>query len=219
MIVRIHHIQKPVAYATMLETQDRLVAERLAGLIPDTVLFLEHLPVITLGRSTKPGHLLRNPDQLARMGIALARSPRGGDITYHAPGQVIMYPILKLEGVDADVHDYTRKLEEVAILTAADFGVPAFRRSGMTGVWTKTGKLAAIGVRIRRWVTSHGMSFNVNIDLSGFDAIVPCGLAGEQVTSLARILSKSCPSATRVRDRMAHHFSRVFNRRLRLFSA
>ena len=148
------------------------------------------------------------------MGIAVSRSSRGGDITYHAPGQVIMYPILKLKGKEADVHDYTRRLEEVAILTAADFGVPAFRRGGMTGAWTDSGKIAAIGVRIRRWVTSHGMSFNANIDLAGFDAIVPCGLSGEPVASLAGILGKSCPSTRRVRDRMAHHFGRVFRRTL-----
>ena len=206
----------PVSYDKMADVQNRLVAARIADEICDVVLFLEHLPVVTIGRRGDTTSLLKSPRVLVRQGITVSQSTRGGNVTYHAPGQLVMYPILKLTGCDADVHAYTYALEEVAIRTAADFNVNAFRRSGMTGAWTEVGKLAAIGVRLKRWTTSHGMSFNVNVDLAGFDTIVPCGLKNERVTSLKTILGGNCPELSEVRKRMAGHFADVFKRPLAL---
>jgi len=192
--------------------QEKLVTRRRDGEIPDTVLFLEHTPVITLGVRAKDAHLLASPEALAQRGIALVRTPRGGDITYHAPGQLIVYPILHLVGDEADARAFVRRLEEIAIRTAADYGVAAERRSGKTGAWTRQGKLAAIGVRFQKWVSSHGMSFNVDVDLSGFDLIVPCGLQGEKVTSLKAILGSACPPVAEVRRALLRHFETVMNR-------
>ncbi|MEI6971627.1 MAG: lipoyl(octanoyl) transferase LipB [bacterium] len=206
----------PVAYDVMSELQERLLAARIAGEIGDIVLFLEHLPVVTIGRRGDTAGLLKSPRALARGGVALVHSTRGGNITYHAPGQLILYPILALSGAEADIRGYTSAMEEVAIRTAAGFGVTAFRRGGMTGAWTDHGKLAAIGVRLKRWTTSHGMSFNVDVDLTGFEVIVPCGLKNERVTSLKSLLGKNCPGIGDVRDRIAREFSDVFGRRLEI---
>lgn len=207
-------LDDPVPYAETAEAQDRLVSARIADEIGDVVLFLEHLPVITIGRRGDTDCLLQSPHTLARKGIAMAHSTRGGNVTYHAPGQLVMYPVLKLTGCEADVHGYTRALEEIAILTAADFKVEAFRRRSMTGAWTKDGKLAAIGVKLKRWTTSHGMCFNVNVDMGGFDTIIPCGLRNERVTSLKTILGGDCPLLSEVRECMAGHFSDVLGRPL-----
>jgi lipoate-protein ligase B len=150
---------------------------------------------------------------LARRGIAVETSPRGGDITYHAPGQLILYPILQLRDAEADVHAYVHQLEEIAIQTAARFGVTAYRRAGKTGAWTDRGKLAAIGVRFKRWVSSHGMSLNVNMDLAGFDTIIPCGLRGEPVTSLKALLGAECPSMEAVRTEALRQFEQIMGRK------
>lgn len=214
MTTRAIFLDGAVPYDKMAEVQDRLVSARIADETGDIVLFLEHLPVITLGRRGDTTSLLKSPRSLARKGVSVFNSTRGGNVTYHAPGQLVMYPILKLTGREADVHGYTSSLEEVAIRTAADFKVQAFRRRGMTGAWTEHGKLAAIGVRLKRWTTSHGMSFNVNVDLCGFDAIVPCGLKNERVTSLEAILGSNSPGLSDVRSRMVVHFGDVFGRRL-----
>jgi lipoyl(octanoyl) transferase len=202
----------PVPYPEARRFQETLVAARLAGRIPDTVLLLEHPPVITLGIRAIQEHLLLSAAELERRGIALADSPRGGDVTYHAPGQLIVYPVLKLSGSEADVHVFVHNLEELAIRTAARFNVEADRRAGKTGAWTEQGKLAAIGVRFKRWVSSHGMSFNVDLDLAGFNTIVPCGLHGEPVTSLHDLLGGSCPPLEAVRTEMLRHFEAVMNR-------
>jgi lipoyl(octanoyl) transferase len=202
----------PVPYADAMRLQDALVSARLANRIPDVVLILEHPPVITLGIRAKPEHLLLTPEVLARRGITLIESPRGGDITYHAPGQLILYPILQLAGAEADAHAYVQALEEIALRTAARFGVTAYRRAGKTGAWTDPGKLAAIGVRFKRWVSSHGMSFNVNLDLDGFDTIVPCGLRGEPVTSLQAILGESAPALEPVRTELLCQFEQIMGR-------
>ncbi len=193
--------------------QERLVTERAREAIPDTVLFLEHRPVVTLGARSRTAHLKLSREELAARGIELCPATRGGDVTYHGPGQLVMYPILKLGEREADAHGYLANLEEVALRTAADFGVEAWRREGLNGIWTGAGKLAAIGFRIRRWVTMHGMSFNVDPDLAGFQAIVPCGLR-EPVTSLRVLLGGRCPSLPDVRERMAAHFGDVFQRPL-----
>lgn len=214
MITKALYIDDPVPYAQMAAAQDGLVAGRIADEIGDTILFLEHLPVVTLGRRGFTPSLLKSPQSLARKGVSVSKSTRGGDVTYHAPGQIIMYPILKLTGREADVHCYTHALEEIAIRTAASYKIEAFRRDGMTGAWTRRGKLAAIGVRLKRWVTSHGMSFNVDIDLAGFESIVPCGLRNEGVISLESILGKDCPRLIEVREQMARHVSDVLGRTL-----
>jgi lipoyl(octanoyl) transferase len=211
-------IDEPVAYSDATALQERLAEDRLADAIPDTILFLEHLPVITLGRRGNTASLLDSPEELETDGIALITSTRGGDTTYHAPGQLVTYPIMKLQRHEADVHSYVTRLEEVAIRSAAGFGIEAFRRKGMTGVWTHDGKLAAIGVRLRRWVTAHGMSFNVNIDLTGFERIVPCGLDDRRVVSLASLLGDRCPAFRDVRESMAAHFATVFSRTFRTIS-
>lgn len=203
---------RPVPYSEGLRLQEQWVTDRQADLIPDHFFLLEHTPVITLGVRSKNEHLLLSREALEKRGIELHESPRGGDVTYHAPGQLILYPIMKLSGDEADVHAFVGKLEEIAIQTAAAFCVNAFRRKGKTGVWTEQGKIAAIGIRFKKWVSSHGMSFNVNVDLAGFGAIIPCGLYGEKVTSLKEILGDKCPTMQEVRAVMMRQFERVMNR-------
>ena len=211
------YFNQPVAFSDGVKIQERLLAARAAGTIPDVVLFLEHRPVVTLGSRGRKQHLLIPPEELARRGIEFAQATRGGDVTYHGPGQLILYPILHLGDREADAHGYLSNLEEVAIRTAADFGVRAFRREGMNGAWTDAGKIAAIGFRLKRWITQHGLSFNVNPDLDGFATIVPCGLAGEPVTSLEKILGPACPPLAQVRNALCSHFETVCGRTLDRF--
>lgn len=176
-----------VPYAEGLALQDDLVRRRRAGEIPDTLVVLEHPHVITLGSSADRADVLAGEGERARRGIELHEAGRGGGVTYHGPGQLVVYPILDLKPDRKDLHGYLRDLETVLIQVAEAFGVPARRREGLTGVWTDAGKLAAIGVRVSsQWIASHGVALNVAPDLSYFDAIVPCGLAHEAVTSLER---------------------------------
>lgn len=207
---------EPQPYAAMVRTQERLVAAREADRIPDTVLFLEHRPVVTLGTRGRMGSLLASPEALAARGIELAHASRGGDVTFHGPGQLVIYPILRLGSHECDAHGYLWNLEETAIATAARFGVKAWRRDGKNGAWTEQGKLAAIGFRLKRWITMHGMSFNVAPDMVGFDTIIPCGLKGESVTSLQAILGARCPSLADAREAMRSVFESVFDRPLNL---
>ena len=202
----------PVPYAAALQWQADLVAARHADSIPDVLLVLEHAPVITRGVRARDAHVLAAPARLTELGIELHDTPRGGDVTYHGPGQWVLYPILKLTGEAADAHAFVSNLEETAIRTAAEFGVDAERRAGKTGAWTQAGKLAAIGVRFQKWVSSHGMSFNVSPDLRHFDLIVPCGLAGERVTSLRTLLGEACPPRPASRDALLRQFAAVFGR-------
>jgi lipoyl(octanoyl) transferase len=175
-----------VPYAEAVALQEALVDARRRGEAPDTLLLLEHPPVITLGRSAHRGNVLADDARLEELGIEIHESGRGGDVTYHGPGQLVGYPILALVEGRRDAHAYLRDLEEALILTAADFGVRGRRIPGLTGVWVGDRKLAAIGVRIGAgWITSHGFALNVAGDLSGFETIVPCGLEGRGVTSLA----------------------------------
>jgi lipoyl(octanoyl) transferase len=203
-----------VPYAEALALQRSLVEDRQAGRVGDLLLFVEHPHVLTLGVRGDGGrsHILATPDALDARGIEIYETGRGGDITYHGPGQVVGYPIVDLKPDRCDVHRYVRDLEEVLIRTAADYGVSAQRVDGLTGVWAGEGlhdKLAAIGVRISRWVTSHGFALNVTTDLDYFNLIVPCGVAGRGVTSLARLLGR--PVDTRdVADRIGAHFVDVF---------
>jgi lipoate-protein ligase B len=180
-----------VPYAAGLELQQTLVQQRRSG-STDTLLLLEHPHVITLGSDARGAHVLADEDERRLLGIEMFETGRGGDVTYHGPGQLVGYPILHLEPDRRDLHRYLRDLEEVLIAVAASFGVTAYRRDGLTGVWTDGGKLAAIGVRVSSgWITSHGFALNVSTDLRYFDAIVPCGIQGAQVTSLARELDRA----------------------------
>lgn len=200
-----------VSYAKGVELQHALVEERRAGHVPDLLLLLEHPHVITLGvkRDAAKTHLVATPDILERRHVELHESGRGGDITYHGPGQIVGYPILDLRPDRCDVHQYVRDLEEVMIRTAADFGVRAGRVEGLTGAWVGPDKLGAIGVRISRWITSHGFAFNVTTDLSYFELIVPCGIASGGVTSLERAADWPV-STTEAQAAIVHHFSQVF---------
>jgi lipoate-protein ligase B len=199
----------PVPYAEAAALQEELVRARIAGRIPDTVLFLEHPPVITLGRRGREDYLKHARSFYRESGIEIVRSTRGGDVTYHAPGQLVMYPILQLSGSASASHGYLGLLEQTAVETARAFGVEAYTREGMAGAWTDAGKIAAIGFRLKHWVSYHGMSFNVRPDLRGFDTIVGCGLEGEAVSSLQAILGEAAPTAPEVRTIMAGIFGRL----------
>jgi lipoyl(octanoyl) transferase len=204
-----------VPYAEGLELQARLVKRRKAGEIPDQLLLLEHPAVITLGVKTKNdrSHVLATPEALEAHGVDLFETGRGGDVTYHGPGQLVGYPILDLRPDRCDVHRYVRDLEEVLIRAVASFGVTAGRVEGLTGVWVGNNKLAAIGVRIARWITSHGFALNVSTDLRNFGLIVPCGLADRGVTSIDE-LAGSAVSMTEVEKAVVRGFASVFDRLL-----
>ncbi len=183
-----------VPYAEALELQRDLVADRRAGAISDTLILLEHPHVITLGTGSSPENVLADPTERARRSIDLFETGRGGDVTYHGPGQLVGYPILDLKPDRKDLHRYLRDLEAVLIGAAATFGVDAEPVPGLTGVWTEVGKLAAIGVRVSSgWITSHGFALNVHTDLTFFDSIVPCGIHDREVTSLERELGRAVP--------------------------
>jgi lipoyl(octanoyl) transferase len=201
-----------VPYGEALELQRSLVDERRAGVIGDTLLLLEHPHVITLGVRGDGGrsHLLASPETLAERGVQLHETGRGGDITYHGPGQLVGYPILDLKPDRCDVHRYVRDLEEVLIRTAADYGIEAGRIAGLTGVWVGSEKLAAIGVRIARWVTSHGFALNVTTNLDYFKLIVPCGISDRGITSLAQLLGREV-EMTEVAIRAAGHFTNILS--------
>jgi len=199
-----------VAYADALALQRALVDDRRAGLVGDLLLLVEHPGVLTLGVRGDGGrsHVLVNPEALAARGIEVHEAGRGGDVTYHGPGQIVGYPILDLKPDRQDVHRYVRDLEEVLIRVAAEYGVAAERVAGLTGVWVGRDKLAAIGVRIARWITSHGFAFNLSTDLAGFDLIVPCGIPDRGVTSLAAL--GIAADKVEVEDRIVAHFCEVF---------
>jgi len=185
-----------VPYAEALALQEQLVNERRAGSLGDTVLLLEHPPVITRGVRNRQSaaNLVASADELDRQGVELFETGRGGDITYHGPGQLVGYPILDLRPDRCDVHRYVRDLEEVLIRAIASFGVRGIRVPGLTGVWVgpegAESKIAAIGIRISRWITSHGFALNVSTDLRHFDFIVPCGIVDRGVTSLEHVLDR-----------------------------
>ena len=201
-----------IGYAEGLALQQSLVEARKAGSIPDQLLLLEHPPVITLGVKTRNdrGHIIASEDLLTSRGVKVFETGRGGDVTYHGPGQLVGYPIIDLKPDRCDVHRYVRDLEEVLILTAAAFGVEAGRYPGLTGVWVGQDKLAAIGVRISRWVTSHGFALNVTTDLSHFDFIIPCGIVGRGVTSFQKLLGRSIEIG-QVESAVTDAFARVFH--------
>ena len=186
-----------VPYAEALTLQQSLVDDRRAGRIPDTLLLLEHPHVITLGvkRADARDHILATPERLRALGVAVVDTGRGGDVTYHGPGQLVAYPILDLNPNRRDVHRYVRDVEQALIDAVATFGITATRVEGLTGIWAGNSKLAAIGVRISRWITSHGFALNVSTNLSHFDLIVPCGIQGRGVTSMEQLLGRPIPMA------------------------
>jgi lipoyl(octanoyl) transferase len=200
-------------YAAALTLQQSLAEARKRDEIPDTLLLLEHPHVITLGRAARRAHILADEATRRLKGVELFETGRGGDVTYHGPGQLVGYPIINLAPDAQDVRRYVRNLEEVLIRAAGDFGVAAGRISGLTGVWVNQDKLAAIGVRLSRWVTMHGFAFNVTTDLDYFRLIVPCGIPDHGVTSLEKLLGAPVEMPA-VAARVAHHFGEVFNRRL-----
>jgi lipoyl(octanoyl) transferase len=202
-----------VPYADALALQKSLVEERKAGSIPDQLLLLEHPPVITLGVKSRNDHsnVLHTPEALAAQGIELFETGRGGDVTYHGPGQLVGYPIMDLRPDRCDVHRYVRDLEEMIIRAVAPFGISAGRQPGLTGAWVGSEKLAAIGVRIARWVTSHGFALNVSTDLSHFGLIVPCGIADKGVTSMERLIGGPVAMAE-VEEEVLRSFAAVFER-------
>jgi lipoyl(octanoyl) transferase len=207
----------PIRYAPASTLQRKLVEARKAHAIPDVLLFCEHPPTITMGRNAHSKYLRASDRLLEQMHVELHSSDRGGDVTYHGPGQIVGYPILDLTEHRRDIGWYVDRLEEVMIRASAEFGVAARRVQGHHGVWVDVPdgeeKIGALGVHISRWVTSHGFAYNVSVNLQYFDLIVPCGIVGKGVTSLERVLRHSI-SANQVRARLASDFSVVFNRHL-----
>lgn len=198
-----------VDYASALERQRERVAQRKARAIPDTLILLEHPHVYTLGRNARAENILMSAEWLAARGAQVFHTDRGGDVTYHGPGQLVGYPILDLTQHRRDISWYMRSLEEVFIRTAHDYGIEAGRSEGAAGVWVGDDKLVAMGVHVSRWVTSHGFALNVNTDLRFFEWIVPCGLHGKGVTSLAKLLGHKV-EMEEVTDRVVEHFGEVF---------
>ena len=215
-----------IGYEHAWELQKRIVAARKLALIPDVLLLCEHSHVITMGRNGKSEHLLASETLLRARGVEFHATNRGGDITYHGPGQIVAYPILNLAEIRRDVGWYVRQLEEAMIRTTAEFGITAARREGRTGIWVDvTGadgivseeKLGAIGVHISRWVTSHGLAFNVSTDLSYFDLIVPCGIARKRATSLTRLLNREI-EMTEAEPKLVRHLGECLGRSMRAMS-
>jgi lipoyl(octanoyl) transferase len=216
-----------IGYERAWDLQKRVVAARKLALIPDVLLICEHPHVITMGRNGRSEHLLASEQTLRTRGVEFHATNRGGDITYHGPGQIVAYPILNLSEIRRDVGWYVRQLEEAMIRTTAEFGIIAERREGRTGIWVNVTdanempneeKLGAIGVHISRWVTSHGLAYNVSTDLSFFDLIVPCGIAGKRATSLTRLLNREI-EVTDASPRLVQHLGECFGRAMRAMSA
>jgi lipoyl(octanoyl) transferase len=214
-----------IGYANAWELQKRLVAARKAGAIEDVLLLCEHPHVITLGRNGKREHLLASEQVLRQKDVEFHSSDRGGDITYHGPGQLVGYPILNLGAIRKDVVWYVRMLEEVMIRATAEFGINAERVAGKTGIWVHgtndsnapsvtDEKLGAIGVHLSRWVTSHGFAYNVSTDLRYFDLIVPCGITGRKATSLEKILARAV-TRKEVMQLIVRNFGEVFGLEMR----
>jgi len=199
-----------IGYDEAYRLQRNLWQQRVLGEIPDQLLLLEHSPVITLGRNHKSEHLLHSAAKLESLGVQVREADRGGDVTYHGPGQLIGYPIINLQPDRMDVLRYLRDLEEVLIEVCEHYGFYAGRREGQTGVWVKDRKIASIGVKISRWVTYHGFALNINTDLSAFDFIVPCGISGVRMTSILQETGMA-PELEDVAQVAAEKMNLIFN--------
>ena len=198
-------------YATALELQRAVARGRISGAIDEDVLLLvEHPPVVTLGRSSKQQHLLASPGVLAARGVELFEVERGGDVTFHGPGQLVGYPIVDLKRHKRDLHWYLRQVEEALIRALTPFGIVAERSAGQTGVWTQGRKIASIGVHARDWVTWHGFALNVTTDLSYFDLMVPCGIAQVEMTSVAKEVGELEPLPGALRAEVVRGFADTF---------
>ena len=201
-----------VAYEEALELQRHIARDRISGaLAQDVLLLVEHPPVVTLGRASKGKHLIASPEFLRSKGVELFEVERGGDVTFHGPGQLVGYPIVDLKRHRLDLHWYLRKIEEALINTLADYDIVAERNPSFTGVWTKGKKIASIGVHARDWVTWHGFALNVTTDLSYFDLMVPCGIDGVVMTSIARELGTDDVSMQDVIERVSAKFAAAFD--------
>ena len=200
-----------MSYAQALEYQREVARARISGAVPEDVLLLvEHPPVVTLGRSSKEKNLLAGPELLAARGVELFEVERGGDVTFHGPGQLVGYPIIDLKRHKRDLHWYLRQVEEALIRGLARVGIEGERNSGYTGVWTEGRKLASIGVHARDWVTWHGFALNITTDLSYFGLIVPCGIEAVTMTSVERELRGSAHTVDEVEDAVVNGFCEVF---------
>ncbi len=202
-----------VDYPRALALQRRLVELRRQDAVDDHLLLVEHPPVITKGSSARDEHILAGPRERRRLGLEIFEAGRGGDVTYHGPGQLVGYPVLRLREGERDAHRYLRRLEEVLLGVLGDWGIEGRRDERYTGVWVGEEKIAAIGVRLSRWITSHGFALNVDCDLSHFATIVPCGISSRGVTSMQRRLGEA-PDGEELRRSVRVHFARVFGRRL-----
>ncbi len=203
-----------IEYSQAYHLQKELLRQRANDEVADVLLLMEHPPTITMGKSGKPENILASQAQLAKEGVSLFFVDRGGDVTYHGPGQLVAYPIINLSKRGRDVHKYVRDLEEVIIRTLSDFDINACRDSNHAGVWVKDEEIAAIGLRIIRWVSMHGFALNVNPDLKHFSLINPCGFSDRKATSMANLLGQEISMAT-VAERLLAHFAQVFDRRLK----
>jgi len=201
--------EQPVPYRDALALQEQLVARRIADEIPDTLVVLEHPSVITLGRRGRRDFLLVSDAELERRGVELVHSTRGGDVTWHGPGQLVAYPIRKLGAGGSGSHSHLDLLQQTVIHTARAFGVDAYTREGKAGAWTTSGKIAAIGFAMKRWVSFHGLSLNVSCDLAAFDLIVGCGLQDEAVSTMKAVLGGTAPSMAEVRERLVEAFAEL----------
>lgn len=202
-----------IQYEAAHSLQKELVEKRKASQIPDTLLFLEHPHVITLGRSGDYTHLLASPQGLQLAGVAFHETDRGGDITYHGPGQLVVYPIFDLKCWHKDIHHFLRTLEDCVIQVLKEYDIQGGRRAGATGVWVGEEKIAAIGMRTSQWVTSHGLSFNINPELKYFKLIIPCGIRDKGVTSLKKILGRNV-AMEEVKEHLMRAFGNSFGRRM-----
>jgi len=202
-----------LGFVEALAMQMEICELKKAGFAPDVLLLLEHEPVITLGRNGDWHNLLVSEETLRMRGVSRHHIDRGGDITFHGPGQLVGYPLLRLERHEQDVHRYMRNLEEAVVCVLRDYGIEAGRQEKLTGVWTSSGKICAMGVHISRWITRHGLALNVNTDLSYYDLIVPCGLQGKQIASMQSILGFEV-DVREVAEKLREHFGRIFEREM-----
>ncbi|MBI5216441.1 MAG: lipoyl(octanoyl) transferase LipB [Ignavibacteriae bacterium] len=201
------------SYKSTWDLQKRLFELRTKNEIDDVLLLTEHHHVFTLGKSSDENHLLAKSEELKANNIDVFEIDRGGDVTYHGPGQLVGYPILDLNNYYNDIHRYLREIEEVIVRTLSEFGISATRDDKYTGVWVGNDKIAAIGVKVSRWVTMHGFALNVNTDVSYFDRIIPCGIFHKGVTSMERLLGTTVPMEE-VSSKIVHHVGKVFNVRV-----